>query len=385
MDNNLINGVFFMFKNVCVVSAISMTIYCAYEYSKNEDTTTVSYKTFNEDEQSPYPQFTLCLFDFSPEIELSNELGHELQFSLKLLNFYLGNEWDDRMLDIDMNKVASRINEYLIDTCVKGPQDENHENKCEGKGVASTFLTHAGCKCLSFHYRTPMIIDTATIWIKTSTVFALRAFSFPQQLINPNTRLWDMTISSNSSTKFELREIEVNRHRNKIRKPCHDWKSYDYLGTKHLISSIGCRPFYAYHLHFNMERHFLDKFPNCTTKEQNKRIHQMFESRSKFGSPCIELRKLHTDSYSWKADVIMENNEYPGIGEKLNNVNSWIRVTIRFPENTYKDIQQTRAYTVQSFIGNSGGYFGLFVGCAIYDLPSLWMVAYRAISRFLSA
>ena len=37
MENSSINGVLFLFKFACVAAAISMTIYCAYDFSKNED------------------------------------------------------------------------------------------------------------------------------------------------------------------------------------------------------------------------------------------------------------------------------------------------------------------------------------------------------------
>ena len=117
MDNNLKNGILSMFKITCVVSAISMTIYCVHDFSQNEDTTTVSYKTFQEDKNIPYPQLTLCLSDFSLEAELSNTLGLKLDLNA-FSDIYVGEKWDDRVLNVDWNIIASRIKDYLIDDTI---------------------------------------------------------------------------------------------------------------------------------------------------------------------------------------------------------------------------------------------------------------------------
>ena len=112
----------------------------------------------------------------------------------------------------------------------------------------------------------------------------------------------------------------------------------------------------------------------------------MAASRSRFVLPCLEMRKIRTHFKTQDSDVTKEIKIYPAIGDKLENVDGWFRVTIRFPLSpTYRDIEQTRAYTPQSLIGNAGGYVGLFIGCAIYDLPSLLMMAYTKITRFFSA
>ena len=55
-----------IFKCVCILSALAMTIYCCYEFSKNEDFTTLSKRDFNEDETIPYPEFNFMLENFFP-------------------------------------------------------------------------------------------------------------------------------------------------------------------------------------------------------------------------------------------------------------------------------------------------------------------------------
>jgi hypothetical protein len=65
-----------LFKLVCVTAALGMTLYCCYEFSKNEDVSTISRKKYNEDETSPYPQLTLLLDQYySIESELIKSSG----------------------------------------------------------------------------------------------------------------------------------------------------------------------------------------------------------------------------------------------------------------------------------------------------------------------
>ena len=59
----------------------------------------------------------------------------------------------------------------------------------------------------------------------------------------------------------------------------------------------------------------------------------------------------------------MSDNPYIG------NVSGVFEVKMRFEDEQFMLIEQTRGYDIQSLIGNSGGYLGLFLGCAILQLP----------------
>ena len=57
---------------------------------------------------------------------------------------------------------------------------------------------------------------------------------------------------------------------------------------------------------------------------------------------------------------------------------SWI-LRVKFRSQEYKEIRQVRAYDAQSLIGNAGGYIGLFLGCALRELPSFMLIVYKII------
>ena len=49
-----------IFRVICVATAISVTAYCTYEFLENKDLSEVSFVEFNKDENSVYPQTSLC-------------------------------------------------------------------------------------------------------------------------------------------------------------------------------------------------------------------------------------------------------------------------------------------------------------------------------------
>ena len=50
-----------IFKLICACLAVSTTIWCCYEFGKNEDMCEVSYKRFLQDAQSIYPDVTVII------------------------------------------------------------------------------------------------------------------------------------------------------------------------------------------------------------------------------------------------------------------------------------------------------------------------------------
>ena len=376
-------GVFAAFKFICITSAIAMTIFCSYDYSRNADVSEVSFTYFNNEEESIYPQLTLCVYDFSAEVEVAKELGLEVeQNSLKKI--YAGEEWNDVVISLDMNKVRQKFNSNVINTCIFSElhTQPNEPQKCQGKGAVSTYVSFRGDKCLVFSYKKPKTVLSASIWLKDS-IFPNRTrpralefsihFTFPEQTFyRPDFYKVTWPIQENPENHFAMhfafRGIEVIRQRNKAESPCVDWKSFDSIFIKDVLSTTGCKPFYLPEL----------EYPNCTTMKDMKKLHQIGRANfvTRAVNPCIKLQKMQMDFQDEQANVNMEKEVFAGIEESLRNHDSWFRVTMEFPEDNYKDIQQMRAYSVQSLIGNAGGYVGLFVGYTVAEFPLLLMTIY---------
>ena len=52
-------------------------------------------------------------------------------------------------------------------------------------------------------------------------------------------------------------------------------------------------------------------------------------------------------------------------------------VDLYFKSIQYKEIKHIQAFNAESFIGNAGGYVGLFIGCALWEAPDFIGFLYR--------
>lgn len=387
---------FTTFKLICITSAISMTIYCSYEYSKNEDLSVVSYKKFNEDEEGVYPQVVLCLYNhFSLESEEAKEIGYNITPG-SFGRFYKGEEWNDAFLKIDINKIVRKFQSNVVDTCLfsEYPENENDSRECEGKGILSTHLDPFGGKCLQFHYKHPKRILEATMWLKTS-IFPNDTGPnnmkfYPVTFMLPNRRFYindfnelNWPIQENPADpyaiQYTLSNIEVIRNRGKSGSNCYDGKNYDAFRMKEILSTVGCKPFYYFTLPGDM-------YQNCTTQSQFKKLSELVMTASLRHSvpPCTKIQRMQINVENVPSELRKEKEIYSGIEKSLEAVNSWFRVTVNFRERYYRDITQTRAYSAQSLIGNAGGYIGLFIGYTIAELPLLLMAIYARLKIIFS-
>ena len=60
---------------------------------------------------------------------------------------------------------------------------------------------------------------------------------------------------------------------------------------------------------------------------------------------------------------------------------SYFGFHLTYGQTRFRDIVQTKSYTFEGLVGNVGGYIGLFLGCAIVQLPNLLMTMFRKIKK----
>ena len=126
---------------------------------------------------------------------------------------------------------------------------------------------------------------------------------------------------------------------------------------------VGCKPPH-WKIHSNLKP--------CSTKEEIKRFKwPTYAALQNFSPPCQVIEKLQY--------------EYEEFDDKYSNpegnVSSWFGISLFFPEPSYKEIKQVQAYDLESFVGNTGGYIGLFLGYAILSLPTFLMALYRTMKN----
>ena len=123
----------------------------------------ISFVNFNEDEESIYPQVSLC-FDAPFSDDKLKEVDVGINSSL-YEQFLKGEIWDDRLANLDIENVTLTLEDYVLDTCVRSSFEDN----CDEKGRISSQVYCSGtAKCLLFHYSNPQNIFEASLWINRS-------------------------------------------------------------------------------------------------------------------------------------------------------------------------------------------------------------------------
>ena len=97
--------------------------------------------------------------------------------------------------------------------------------------------------------------------------------------------------------------------------------------------------------------------------------------------PCTTIQKV---MYSYQE---LDYVEY-FINEWLNISNPYetqqFKVAIEFEDSSFMKIEHVRAFDIESLIGNSGGYLGLFTGYALLQIPSLVEFISKGIHKIVS-
>jgi len=371
------------FRFLCAVSALALTIFCIVDFCKNKNTSTISYKTFNEDDESPNPQVTFCFEDYSKETYLSNNIGYTINAS-SFADIYIGNEWDPKVLQIPMKKVHDGIQDIVIQACIKKLFDKT----CDGTGELTTIIRPQGQKCISYHFKDLWSYVSANLWVDASLLpnhpdTWTIALTFPNQLLSNTVRWRRIKIEKqikdggkNSTTSLQVRDVEVIQHRNTKHDRCYRWKEYDNVYLEKIMKSVGCKPFYA---------NLSSEYPFCNSINDMKAFWDTgVKDIENIPPPCIELRKCDVEVEDTATDATKEDKIFPGIGEKLQNTSSWFRISVDIIGKTFKNIEQNRAYTFQTLVGNAGGYVGLFIGTTIAELPYLMFLGYKKLIQIFS-
>ena len=362
------------FQILCVISTICLGSYVIYQYILDEDLTEVSFKKFHEDDESIYPEISVCLTDAYLDNRLK-QLGAGIN-GRSYRKFLNGEHWDDRMAKIDYDNVTLDIKDYLIETCIRQKFKDGHCKPFNAK--ISTFV-HQIRKCFTINNpdKTSILFVEAKL---NSTLFPssirpagskfLLRFSFRHQLFRSATSTflnWPDRINASKSflMDFRIRNTHVLRRRqDKPSNPCFAWNDYDQLVFEDMIKEVGCKPMY-----WNKPTSLSD----CKEKEKMKMFVDKFYERY-FPidqnlvdiPPCLEVQYVKMDYKDLPANNLETRKE-----TIQDNQDDWFKIRLWYRSPTFMEIKQVKAYCFESVVGNGGGYVGLFLGYSLVQLPNL--------------
>ena len=392
MENKIPKKVTKYFRIVCALVTLALTCWCLVKLIKNEDVSLVGFVHFNDDENKPYPSLTICFWNpFLNDVLTTYGTGINTSTYSQFLQ---GQLWDDRMVNIDYDKVTVSLEDYLHEM---GVQYGNFTTKTwskdynairQSKGVPSFHISNrdGGSKCYSFTLPFVQNVPVISFFARINKDIFPRGIRSPWPNFNgsdingggftsffhlPGQHYrsyfdkkysWDdrTNKSKNYDMFYTIKNIEVLKHRNKHSVPCNEaWMKDDDVVMREIMDRNGCKP---PHWKTNTTHRV------CSSKEAMKKFKwPSYDALKSFLPPCMVIEKLQ-DDYK-EMDVISSSKA----NEEGKEQKGWFRITLYFPETSYKEISQAQAYDIESFVGNAGGYLGLFLGYSLVCIPN-WIV-----------
>ena len=377
------------FKFSCILTTLALVIWCCYEFNKNEDVCEVLFKTFHEDQESIYPEITFGVINKFNETALKayNE-GFNKQNYIDFLQG--GAQWDEKMLDIDFKKVSMKIKDYEIETCFLATAVAYRDGICNNSLISIERLDTLEWAMFTLHLPSNMPMFSATIKLKSSIFYGgirpatdqfVTMFGYPNHIHRSiSSAFYTWPLRTNASTKhykmkFFLKSLEVLRRRQKMGRQCYDMENYDVRIMQTIQEDVGCTP--TWWLTNRSEQ-------MCKTRESYQKINaesadQIYRltKDKNYLDPCLDIEKI-------QIDYVEEN--IPSVeGKSGEDDEGWFILEFVVLTNKFKEIKQVRKYSVQSLVGNLGGYIGLCLGYALMNLPSIILEIWKNIKdSFLS-
>ena len=374
----------FIFYYLCLLIACGLTLWCSMEYVENKDISEVSYQQFDPyNEENQYPSLSLCVSDVYKQSSL--EIVNESRVNASSYYAFLrGEYWSDTMFQNEYDRATIDLKDFIIGTCMVTATSSACEKISQ---IETSFFIGGGdiFKCLSIHHNYHSTLDEVMVAINNSIFpdgvrpeshgFQLM-YHYPFQLSRSySSVIYNWPYRSNEKSdyyamQFYMTDIEMLRRRQDGNEHCFDGKYYDTAFYEHIMRSVGCRPLYW--------KSTLDVEP-CDSKVQMSSIvkyyianHFRNKSVPIFYRPCVEIMKIQT-KYLEKAGKESKNNFnrhiYEQFEQDAGTLHNWFIINSHFWKSIhFKQFKQIKAYSIQSVIGNAGGYIGLLVGLTINEM-----------------
>ena len=396
-----------LFRIICLIITLVLFGICLHKFIWDEDVSKIHFREYHKDKHSVYPALTLCLMN--ENIFDVENMFRDVNFSSSSYSSFLkGDLWDDKMNSVEYDDLTKTLDDYVEGIGISSSKNQtvyyhcsdNFQRilngllsyECEDTGkvseqVYSSFKNHHS-KCLSFtipYDKDNMVLKLrillkTSIFVKNHTTDEFEnqeSFGvfvhYPQQLFrSPIRRFYHKSKNDSNlhAINFKINNMEVYRRRNKPKNPCNDEWNDDMKILESIVNLIGCQP-----PHWNLNR----KLGRCTTQDQIKAYNlpliywiprvPYLNFLKHLPPPCSTILDI-TNEYS---ETQWNKEEFSGLDANLD----LFEVNLEFSNPTYKEITQVKAYDEESFVGNVGGYIGMFLGISLLQLPELMNIVYK--------
>ena len=393
-----------LFNFVCIIGTVIMVTKCIYTYFLDEDVTQVEYRRFHKTEESSYPSTTICfnkplkIFHQRKCIDVNSGKGiNATQTGIRKFckgtndldsqfrNQFNYSHYDEITLNLEnyLSRVSVTIqnNGALQYNFINGTlklknayyQTKENSSQFSEKQKASIkdpkmYVSHRGLqdKCYSFEppyirnsriKRIRFLIDGTLLM--GNKIFPQRkkfsvSFHLPHQELKALSTQdgWESKYDAGYSgyaRKYNLANIEILKRRHKRSSPCVQGE-YDSLRIQYAMKKVGCRPSI-------IETGKETKI--CETMQEYNRFEEQLTSDD-FPPPCKEMESLDEWHGERIIDTEKELDEIRKRNKLLRKPKPILNIEIYFTDDIFKEVIYLKAYSIESLLGNVGGYIGKF-------------------------
>ena len=112
--------------------------------------------------------------------------------------------------------------------------------------------------------------------------------------------------------------------------------------------------------------------PSCRTENQiieaYDALKEYFANRDDYVEDicCRHLAKVDHDY--WEYDTVGDESDY-------------FTIKINYIDSKYREVKEIKAFTIYSLFGNIGGYVGIFIGYAFFQIPGILLKLKNGIQK----
>ena len=409
------------FRVVLLITTGVLVVYCVSKYVQNKSTASVDFKTYHETDKDQYPSISMCFSDSVFTIydgeKLRKTYGIDKYYAKindyvdlvgwEYLQFLSGDIWDETMVNVNYDYVTQRINDLFHDLvlatddlglepvfrwvnhAIQGsqPQDVNHNDANSPESFP--FLTSqrtAFTKCLTFDVPTSIIpkskgkilrLFKLSFNVSSSRGLGLGVFfHYPGQLSRAVPV--DYEIGKNMgllSGEIWIKDIFVSmvegiRRRHNSKESCNlESQRTDELLYKKMAEKLNCKP-----------SHWIDvEYPvTCNNSESMKLSN--FADTTFYDPKLLKMIRPPCDQIE-VANVAVKDLIRSKFEDDEDMNPQLAHLTITFTSALYKEITHEQDYDLEGLIGNGGGYVGLFLGFAIWQIPDFCYMIFGWLSK----
>ena len=342
---------------LCFVTTVFMIGYWVYKFGiKDEDVSLVDYKLVVKTKHNELPMISLCIQNpfLIDELKKINPRVNESIYSAYLKGEFV----DNQLTSIDYDNVTINVFDYVSSSYIlwRNGSSSMNDTKAFSKHVTfagfynSSSLKCFGMKIIDEYYRDVKKID---FFFKQYNLFNsstrgstyhLLYTHYPNHFLLAGEPGWFFSGRRSTDNTFwyylNIKEAEILERRNKGRDPCMiAGKYYDEFVLKKHAEQNKCQaPYHMAHKNVPIL---------CTTKAQLAAYKYDFLTlKGKYTPhPCRSM----TINWAYKEFEEIDGFKFP------------LAIEIVYPDQ-FKIIRQSQAVDIHVFIGNIGGYIGLFLG-----------------------